>query len=140
MTSNGEFVPIDAWLAVRDACACKPFRAHECRDYAASSNLMSARPHGSDSMVILTSGCVPEGRVAHGKVRPALPNPTGLRLWRGQDSPTADRGPAGIIERPAKVIAPRPVIEDPVNMLRALGRVPDVVRFASTVGNLGNIE
>jgi len=132
------FVPIDQWFSQQAACPCSVNGVHRCKDRSALGNLMSARPHGSDSQVILTSGTVPSGRVAHGKVRPSLPNLTGLRQWQGEDYPGSPCGPRAAIE---KRDVTTPTDRASVSTERAIERViPDVVRYAHIVGNIGNVE
>lgn len=131
------FVPIDQWFTAQADCPCAAHGTHKCKDRSALSNLLSARPHGSDSQVILTSGTVPVGRVAHGKVRPSLPNLTGLRQWQGEDYPGSPCGPRAAIEKrePTPKDQTRGIAATPSRVV-----LPDVVRFSNIVGDIGNID
>lgn len=126
------WMPVDRWFASQAACACLAGGTHRCEDTRALSNLMSARPFGgNDSPVILTGGRLPSGRIAHGKPATRLPDPTRLRFGTTCD------GDFWAIEKVAPQPTPNGIVSPTIGIPRDM---VDVVKFADTVGRIGNVE
>lgn len=129
---NG-WMPVDRWLAIRQACACKVGGTHHCADHSAMANLMCASPFGNDAPVILTGGAFPNGKVAHGKPSTRLPDLTKLRFGATCDGDfwAIERNPVALTKPDDRTVLP------PIPRLLPLA---DVVRFADVVGRVGNID